>query len=517
MNTEQAIEDNASDIPMTEPLIAESNLPATRLRPRMFRDPLETTWLDQDESGDYDPKNDMPASFPRKRKRDTLRQNDEEGESDSDAKSNDSKPFVQYGKELLLGMDYPPPGSRWGGVVQTGPTKVWCESCRSNLLDCSYRAENHDGPCKQCTSKGRKCVKILPATAMKGQPLNKGSQNSPHTGATLKEWLLEQGSKTFIPGPEDNLPCDQCVTDKRRCSLIAHRIVEGICARCHDLEIDCTFKPREREEEEAPRAKRTKVLTQESEFDEDATDVDEDTAETDENASKIDENASKIDENASGPETRQSHPGTLRTITTRFAHPVTFFCDVVDDASSDPCNWCQNLVYGINGMSEVTVGVIDYHDGQGFIEISGNGHTARSGKSTRMCENCTLERAKICACKIHELELLPDGMQSALVGDNVYPYFGEGMAEKAPFNWCDVCPGIASHFCIRQAVTFGESDSQSQECGLILCEACALGMQECGGNLDLLIAKREEDTDGFVRSDVEFLKMDGELAKRVWG
>lgn len=214
-----------------------------------------------------------------------------------------------------------------------------------------------------------------------------------------------------------------------------------------------------------------------------------------------------------------------RTITTKLAHPIQFNFAYDDDAGTAPCHWCEDAVYGILGLGVVEVEVIDNEDGQGFIEIV-DGHTETYGHS-RMCEFCTTERLKITACNNHEIEPI-EGMDPEKFDHKAaVEWMMPGMASLAPFAWCSVCPSPAFFSCCTKPdIDLDGQDADlylrnQKGCGLVLCESCAVTLvSEHEGKLDKLINSLEnDDGDGRfgIRADASFLHSKGELLRREGG
>ncbi|CAD6580288.1 MAG: hypothetical protein ASARMPRED_009413 [Alectoria sarmentosa] len=214
-----------------------------------------------------------------------------------------------------------------------------------------------------------------------------------------------------------------------------------------------------------------------------------------------------------------------RTITTHLAHPIQFNYAYDDDEKTAPCHWCEDAIYGILGLGKIEVEIIDNEDGQGFIEIVG-GHTGTYGHS-RMCEFCTTDRLKITACQSHEIQPI-EGMDPGKFDYKaVTEWMMPGMASLAPFAWCSICPSPAFFFCSTkpdiEVDGHGEDSylGDQKGCGLLLCESCVVTLVgEHQGNLDSLIDSLEHDGDdeGFgIRADASFLHPKGELLRRMGG
>ena len=106
---------------------------------------------------------------------------------------------------------------------------------------------------------------------------------------------------------------------------------------------------------------------------------------------------------------------------------------------------------------------------------------------------------------------------------SVNDYFLPGMAATAPFPWCSVCPAPAFFACCKKMEDMGYLPDEIPEgelgCGLLLCEACAVGLvNEHDSVLENLIDRLKEDgAEGIfdLRADADFLHPKGELLRRM--
>ena len=95
--------------------------------------------------------------------------------------------------------------------------------------------------------------------------------------------------------------------------------------------------------------------------------------------------------------------GNIRDITTALSHPITFSCPPDDEKR--PCSWCCNAnpfyaLYGHVGGRR-TVRVIEWRDQRGCTELK-NGYAQQDGKEpSRMCVHCLLPRIKMMFCQGH--------------------------------------------------------------------------------------------------------------------
>ena len=353
-----------------------------------------------------------------------------------------------------------------------------CESCRRRRIVCSYRSDDdHSSSCKQCANEGIKCV---------AGPLSGRTRTGPSLdgGYTTKTKFIPSTGRPYAS-------CTECRKAKKWCSLASKSSTthSSTCNRCVGLEQKCTFEAVQTRQSrvQGPQGRRTQQPTSE-------------------------------------PNLFSTHEGvgTTKSITTRLVHPITFNHLVPDDDSS-PCNWCEDIVYGIIGFAEVQVEVIDYHDGQGYIEIEG-GHTAQGQEPSRMCYQCTASRLFIAGCEGHDIQPTESLDPNSFNYDEVLEWLIPGMTSSAPFEWCSVCPSPASFACKKPGLAGmcleGEEGAGDGPlgCGLLLCESCAVSMlDEHDGSLDGLISRLEHAGPLGIRADADFLRSDGYLLRRIYG
>lgn len=354
-----------------------------------------------------------------------------------------------------------------------------CENCRRRKIVCSYReGGDHRLPCQQCTDSTLKCI---------AGPLSGRTRTGPclDQDISAKQRFVPTAQRPFIK-------CTQCRQVKRWCSLKS-KDQEAPCKHCKSAGIDCTFeklpeKPKKIRRVSAKRAERLKQI--------------QDLAVTD-----------------GAPMTK--------VIRTRYAHPITFNYLPCDENEEEPvtCDWCASLGFGILGLEEVEVEIIDPGAGQGYIEVSG-GHTRRGRKPSRMCPDCTIERLQISGCKTHDIRPIEGLDPDDFDFDAAIERLLSGMQTEAgsiTYRYCSVCPGPAFLECCKPSTLGTRTDEEDMErygrvgCGLLLCETCAvLLVEEHDGNLESLVAALEIDGGPFgLRADVKFLLESGELLQRI--
>ena len=368
--------------------------------------------------------------------------------------------------------------------------KRTCEGCKSRRQQCSYREveSDHTGPCKQCANASRKCVAGPASGRTRTGPSLDQAASRPYRkqNAQPRKYRLQPQKQNAIPQTL-SVDCSDSLRDREWYPCTTDRECAG--------RNNCWNK--------------STALTIAS--------LDHQTIKIDKGKERERGICSDKQRKPTTAESKQRH-----VITTKLAHPIQFNYAYDDNDGIAPCHWCEDAIYGILGLGEIEVEVIDNGDDQGFVEIAG-GHTETYGRS-RMCEFCTTDRLKTTVCKSHELQPI-DGMDPENFDYNaVMEWMMPGMASVAPFGWCSICPGPAFYCCSTKP----EIDMEGQEnlylgdqkgCGLILCESCALTLvSEHEGKLEKLLDSLEKDggDGGFgIRADASFLHPEGELLRRM--
>ena len=349
-----------------------------------------------------------------------------------------------------------------------------CESYSGRKrICCSYREEgsDHRQPCSNCVNKGLKCIA------------------GPASGRTRTGPALELAiSNRACNIPRAFAHCTQCRRAKKRCSLVKNKTAAK-CNECIKTNEACTFEAIQRTNARARLDSKIVTRTQ------------------------------------SAPITyTKPARNVTQFIKTKLAYPVELDWD--GDA---PCQWCMDVGHGILGLGPLLeVEVLDMHDGNGYIEVSGGYFGAGIGPS-RMCTECTTERLEIAACLEHQIQDLQqiEGMNvNEFDFTCVMDYLMPGMAASAPFSWCSVCPNPAFYGCCKpidseiNALVAVEGAEQQHGCGLKLCNNCAESLvHEKGGDLEALVEGiREQDEDEIaLRADVDLILPSGQLVRRLGG
>ena len=339
-----------------------------------------------------------------------------------------------------------------------------CEPCGRRRAVCSYREQrsDHTKPCVPCLTAGVKCVA------------------GPLSGRTRVGPSLDQGYRTRKKG------CTQCSRARKWCSL-KNKNPSLPCTHCRQNGEECSFEPLRRQVARVKTRPKHKAAVSKRKA---------------------------VSEAVTGFGAKR-----FMTITTKLAHSILFNYMSEQDDDPMPCHWCDDPIYGLLGLGEVEVEVMDNGDGQGFTEVVDR-HTAAGYAPSRMCGFCTLDRLRITACKVHDIEPI-EGMDPAKFDyGSITDWMMPGAAASAPFLWCSICPAPAFFTCCSEMEgidAFGEGDQKG--CGLLLCESCAVTMvNEHDGNLEGLLdrLKDDEEDGGFgLRADADLLHPKGELLRRM--
>jgi hypothetical protein len=201
--------------------------------------------------------------------------------------------------------------------------------------------------------------------------------------------------------------------------------------------------------------------------------------------------------------------GTVKTVRTKFCHPMLF--DYQDETAdgSDPCHFCSCGYFGLIGLEERTTEVIEWYDGRGWEEIGG-GHRGDSISGTQMCTPCTMSRMQIMVCDDHALRRITESDTT-----NDYEAAFERLFDPELIvadRWCSVCCNLAAwECCVEQEVHSGEG------CGMSMCEPCVTDLRDYGGSLETMLQALEEKPSearpAGLRADYELLKQDGLLMR----
>ncbi|KAI9680218.1 MAG: hypothetical protein M1829_001455 [Trizodia sp. TS-e1964] len=205
-------------------------------------------------------------------------------------------------------------------------------------------------------------------------------------------------------------------------------------------------------------------------------------------------------------------------IWTPFSHPMLFNNRLGD------CHWCQDVTFGLIGLETLHVEVQDLGASMGYFEVAG-GHGERGVEQTKMCQQCVNIRLSIITCDSHifqqisaEITLGQNEITAAYkqaydsLAASADGLIGENIKHPSEIAWCSICLSPAFFYC---------------DCGFKICEKCYYGLHNCSTKTlqDFLTevtngvatsSPSYRHYDQGLRSDVELLKLDGELLRRTF-
>jgi hypothetical protein len=221
--------------------------------------------------------------------------------------------------------------------------------------------------------------------------------------------------------------------------------------------------------------------------------------------------------------------GTSKTVRTKLCHPVRFDYEDPTHDGTNPCHFCARAAYGVIGLKEKMVEIIDWEDGSGWEEVRG-GHRAEGQNPTQICPDCTMARMRIMVCDGHALRRISgidheeerdlgealnrlveiDAKNGGHDGDHDENKDENKDNDAVRDIWCGVCCNLASFECC-----LGQQVEEREGCGLTLCELCVVDLGKCGGSLEKLLQKLgdEQQTDKPLPGRVLGLRADSGLLK----
>ena len=363
-----------------------------------------------------------------------------------------------------------------------------CQQCVRKALICSYSEKDaYHLPCEQCRAANLLCSAGPQTRSIRKRKQEPRLPNS-HKGAA---------SVSASTSSRPLGACSTCREAKARCSLKEGAV--GPCSRCRRKAKPCVL-------EEV--SEHTSRAVAQSDLDESRDPFD----------LQVDQ---LLCSTGIQHTSRPMSIGQTRTIITRWAHPIDFQHNPPVDGSM-PCHFCADTKYGMLGLDEKKVEVIDYGPATGLLEMGG-GNRVAGHESTRMCFVCALERLQISNCRAHTLSVM-GGYNEATFDEQAAYEALEKEDDECRYCWCSICPRPALYACdaIQSRNKVGETVSRGEEgsvgCGLVVCKTCAEDLVENGLDLEGMLRKVHGHGDIF-RADVEFLLRDGDLHKcyEDWG
>lgn len=225
-----------------------------------------------------------------------------------------------------------------------------------------------------------------------------------------------------------------------------------------------------------------------------------------------------------------------KKIRTSFAHPITFTHSPGPN-NSRPCHWCHDFIYGMLGLGQIEVEVLDRRDGRGYTELS-TGHVSSGYEPSRMCSKCALHRVAILECNTttpatHSVVPIAGidetSFDMATAFNSLFSADGDGNGNGCGSTnpWCSICVNPAFYRCagkpaqgsiienmvemeMEMDIGMGIGDALPRSCGLLLCGRCAALMRQFKGRLGQTVEKRRGEGVE-MRADIEFFSTTNEL------
>ena len=472
---------------------------------------LSSTWIDQDDTSDYDPNEKRVV----KRKRRII---------DDSGASRPAKRVVKQQGRVLLKLSFPsdvgkaflgtlPQGEQGSRYENDEEEEQWktgnweVPEILEGELGTKYalrKRERHrygdSGPLTGLpTARSILSLDLGDPAARGCRPCWEFSHECPLLEEPLKypcQVCKEDGIDCeLIKQPPWKRPCENCKSRKKVCSYSYGDTDHSLaCNRCQVLGISCSAGPaRYKPETGKPDA---------------GTETNEDivpalpltkSAKSNETIQPLPAPPSE----SSSAKQQKKEFGTVRKIQTSFAHPMNF---AYEPRGGEPCHWCNSFAYGFMGLGRRTVEVIDYGDGK-HIEMGG-GHSSEGHPPSRMCVPCALERIHMMQCAGHKTAPLKGYNEKEFDFNAAY----RTLTLSKPTNpWCSLCPNPAFHGCStiqtrdKYLQPVDASSLDAKGCGLLLCSECAELVNESRGNLEVVIEKNQRNGELGSRADVEYL------------
>ena len=391
--------------------------------------------------------------------------------------------------------------------------KCGCEQCAHRRVVCSFRdAKDRSGPCQQCEDKSFKCI----AGPKTGRTRTGPSLNRP---LLSRRHRVRKGRRASVQ-VGDSGPRHRPV----RCGMETPCRIDTGCGKdnVYGVDIGCgsdtgcaheTAKPTKRDystfvnesNSATPHPTSPRQLSTETILPEPKRRWKNSTT------ARLSSLTETLDTTKIPAKTPVSE-----TIRTKLAHPITLNHNT--EAGGPPCEFCEDTTNGIFGLKQRLVEVMDFHNGDGYIEI-GNGYAQEGHQPIYVCVACTESRLQIVKCMCHSMQSVNTE------GDDKYELELDTY-HHAPFQLCSVC-GMQAFFACNTPCRVPEIG-----CGLALCERC----EPFSGQLTEWIERLEKlvsellqagatsqsgsespmsvDEEALVRADACLLKADGQIAQK---
>lgn len=380
----------------------------------------------------------------------------------------------------------------------------------------SQDPSDHHGRCEQCSKDGHKNCVAGPRPGVTRTRLRIGPDGAPY-----KNQVSVSQSRNRVK------TCRQCLDSRRVCSFASwfQDGGENICTACDMSGAACEPLGWKKPENHTDQQFTINSLASSALAGFDDLNVDDDFFDISSSPPQtpISVASSRDSDFAPEPPAHSSGDtgGTVKTVRTKFCHPMLFDYQDKTADRSDPCHFCSSAHFGLIGLEERITEVIEWYDGRGWEEIGG-GHRGDSVEGSQMCTRCTKTRMQIMICYNHALRRITEA-GAELDHEAAFERLFDPDPAKSD-RWCSVCCNLAAwECCLEQRVQPDEDCGLEQEaqpvggCGLALCEACVTDLELCDGSLETMLQvledKPSEARPAGLRADYELLKEDGLLMR----
>ncbi|KAF2205202.1 hypothetical protein GQ43DRAFT_362913 [Delitschia confertaspora ATCC 74209] len=440
------------------------------------------TWIDKDESGDYDPEKEACELRKANRKKakgkknqskkkikkciarllvgpvliHTVRNitNEEDNwpedwsdlDSDEEAEAEYKKPLIRKSTPGRKSQEpISDPAEEYGGL--TGHAcAAGCISCRKYLQTCSI-LQASKWPCASCIDNDEGNMSRLIVEPKVKDVCQRCKAEGPVCDFAMKPKILGQCSQcqearsdcSTKPPPGHNIirtsldflrlnrigehaTCDACRLLNKTCSMKRKGAKSPPCINCKRLGIGCTFYNCADDNLVGPKKKRTANSAKKQQG---AYDLEEEPATpsrsnffTEADWAESDDGMQEVARAVTPSMEMVDAHGNVGKTTKIW----TSFCHPIQfdsiNGTSDDCSFCQVPLFCFVGHFERKVEVIEWNNGLGYTELMG-GHSD-SENPTRMCKKCSISRIQIGTCEMnHKIVSIKDNGREQNLDDAV--------------------------------------------------------------------------------------------------
>ncbi|KAI6884660.1 hypothetical protein KC363_g3543 [Hortaea werneckii] len=448
---------SSGGIDPTDDFIDETQVQKRKLRPQTSRAGFMSTWIDHDETGNYDPNEELRR--PRSRiwgRRPRVHTESDENVSPASKENGDKmkKARLPISNDLAVKLHF-----------------------ASDAGKSAFR--DH---VKRLSAVPRQ----EPQDFARGQRLRDcGRFTHQDAAAPRKEHIIQRIRRE---GKVCSLPFGHAVEDCAECKRTSNKCVPEKAGQDSALPHQQSTKPRT-----AAAPKKRKAVGKPAE----------------------DHAAVKHQKDGATRDPRHTTNGATKKIVSRLSHPIQFNAE--DPTGSMPCSFCEHTSFQVIGLEAKEYDIIEWQDGRGYDEIGG-GHREDGVERTRVCTACTMRRLLIIMCESHKMRLIPGlSLETMDVEGAIGSLFSGALRQQD--RWCSVCPSLASYEC-EAASSVDLLGHECQGCGLSLCETCMVNLADKhkGDLQHMLTDLKDEPSDERplgLRADWDLLKQDGLLMRYV--